>query len=79
LSAAGVYITLEPVPDVGEGFVISLPHPGSGGPLTVDSVVTWRNAPWDRRVLDLPLGSRLRFLGLSPGIFSKSTPWSRTT
>jgi CheY-like chemotaxis protein len=66
LSAAGVYITLEPVPGVGEAFVISLPLPGREVPLTVDSVVTWRNALWDRRVLDLPPGCGLRFLGLSP-------------
>jgi DNA-binding response OmpR family regulator len=66
LSAAGVYITLEPVPGVGEGFVISLPLPGREVPLTVDSVVTWRNAPRDHRALDLPPGCGLRFLGLSP-------------
>jgi hypothetical protein len=66
LSAAGLYITLEPVPGVGEAFVISLPLPGREVPLTVDSVVTWRNALWDRRVLDLPPGCGLRFLGLSP-------------
>jgi CheY-like chemotaxis protein len=66
LSAAGVYITLEPVPTVGEAFVISLPLPGREVPLNVDSVVTWRNALWDRRVLDLPPGCGLRFLGLSP-------------
>jgi CheY-like chemotaxis protein len=65
LSPAGIYITLEPVPDVGEGFVISLSLPGREVPLTVDSVVTWRNALWDRRVLGLPPGCGLQFLGLS--------------
>ncbi len=43
LSAAGVYIALEPVPDVGEGFTISFALPGRENPLTVDSVVT---CPW---------------------------------
>src|SRR5258708_4114035 len=66
LSAGGVYIALKPVPDVGEGFAISFALPGRENPLTVHSVVTWRNALWDRRALDLPPGCGLRFLGLQP-------------
>jgi CheY-like chemotaxis protein len=64
LSAAGVYVALEPVPDIGENFVVSFPLPGRAAPLSVESVVTWHNAPWDRRVLDLPPGCGLRFLSL---------------
>jgi DNA-binding response OmpR family regulator len=65
LSAAGVYVALEPVPDVGENFVISFPLPGRQAQLSVDSVVRWHNARWERRVLDLPPGCGLRFLSLA--------------
>jgi DNA-binding NarL/FixJ family response regulator len=65
LSAAGVYVALEPVPDIGENFVVSFPLPGRAAPVSADSVVTWHNAPWDRRVLDLPPGCGLRFLSLA--------------
>jgi CheY-like chemotaxis protein len=64
LSAAGVYVALEPVPDIGENFIISFPLPGRKAPVSVETVVTWHNARWDRRVLDLPPGCGLRFLGL---------------
>ena len=65
LSAAGVYVALEPVPDIGENFVISFPLPGRNAPLSVESVVTWHNARWDRRVPDLPPGCGMRFLSLA--------------
>jgi CheY-like chemotaxis protein len=65
LSAAGVYVALEPVPDVGENFVISFPLPGRQAPLSVESVVTWHNARWERRVMDLPPGCGMRFLSLA--------------
>jgi CheY-like chemotaxis protein len=65
LSAAGVYVALEPVPQIGENFVISFPLPGREAPLSVESVVTWHNARLDRRVLDLPPGCGLRFLSLA--------------
>ena len=44
-----------------EGFAISFALPGRENPLTVRSVVTWRNALWDRRALDLPPGCGLRW------------------
>jgi DNA-binding NarL/FixJ family response regulator len=65
LSAAGVYVALEPVPDIGENFVISFPLPGRPVPLSVESVVRWHNARWDRRVLELPPGCGMRFLSLT--------------
>jgi uncharacterized protein (TIGR02266 family) len=66
LSAGGVYIALEPVPDVGEAFTVSFALPGRENPLNVHSVVTWHNALLDRRAFDLPPGCGLRFLGLPP-------------
>ncbi len=84
LSPGGVYIAVEPMPAVGESLTISFALPGREIPLTVKSVVTWRNAFWDSRVWDLPPGCGLRFLGLSPQdgqqihalVRSQMLPWS---
>ena len=54
LSAAGVYIALEPVPDVGEGFTISFALPGRDNPLKGFGPSALLRSPVSRSVVPGP-------------------------
>jgi len=64
ISVKGVYVTLAPIPNVGEMFRISFNLPDDEKPVEVQVEVAWRNTERDRKVLRLPLGCGLHFLDL---------------
>jgi len=66
ISVKGVYVTLSPIPSVGETFRISFNLPDDEKPVESTVEVAWRNTERDRKVLRLPLGCGLHFLDLSP-------------
>lgn len=66
ISVKGVYVTLNPIPDVGEMFRLSFNLPEDPKPLDVQVEVAWRNTERDRKMLRLPLGCGLHFLDLRP-------------
>lgn len=65
LSAAGLFVAMEPVPAPAEHFRVSFALPGDE-PVEVDAMVMWRNAGASPRMPDLPTGCGLRFLALPP-------------
>lgn len=65
ISVKGVYVTLDPIPSVGEVFLLSFNLPDGDKPVEVGVEVAWRNTERDRKMLRLPLGCGLHFLGLS--------------
>jgi hypothetical protein len=64
ISVKGVYVTIDPIPGVGEVFRLSFNLPDDEKPVEVDAEVAWRNTERDRKVLRLPLGCGLHFLNL---------------
>jgi len=66
ISVKGVYVTVDPIPNVGEMFRISFNLPDDERPVEADVEVAWRNTERDRKVLRLPLGCGLHFLSLGP-------------
>jgi PilZ domain-containing protein len=66
ISVKGVYVTLAPIPNVGEAFRISFNLPDDEKPVEAAVEVAWRNTERDRKVLRLPLGCGLHFIDLSP-------------
>jgi hypothetical protein len=66
ISVKGVYVTLSPIPGVGETFRISFNLPDDEKPVESTVEVAWRNTERDRKVLRLPLGCGLHFLDLRP-------------
>ena len=66
ISVKGVYVTLAPIPDIGEVFRISFNLPDDEKPVEVQVEVAWRNTERDRKVLRLPLGCGLHFMDMSP-------------
>jgi hypothetical protein len=66
ISVKGVYVTVSPIPNVGEVFRVSFKLPHDEKPVEVQAEVAWRNTERDRKVLRLPLGCGLHFLDLSP-------------
>jgi uncharacterized protein (TIGR02266 family) len=65
ISVKGVYVTLNPIPDVGEVFRLSFNLPEDPRPVDVQAQVAWRNTERDRKMLRLPLGCGLHFLDLA--------------
>lgn len=66
ISVKGVYVTLNPIPNVGEMFRLSFNLPEDPKPVDVQVEVAWRNTERDRKMLRLPLGCGLHFLDLAP-------------
>lgn len=66
ISVKGVYVTLAPIPDIGELFRISFNLPDDEKPVEVQVEVAWRNTERDRKVLRLPLGCGLHFMDMAP-------------
>jgi hypothetical protein len=64
ISIKGVYVTVNPIPGVGEVFRLSFNLPEDPKPVDVQVEVAWRNTERDRKMLRLPLGCGLHFLDL---------------
>jgi hypothetical protein len=66
VSVLGVYLHLEPRPDVGTAVEIEFALPDGDPPLAARAVVTWVNDAPPDRVEELPQGCGLRFTALAP-------------
>lgn len=66
VSVLGVYLHLEPRPDVGTALEIEFALPDGDPPLAAHAVVTWVNDAPPDRVEELPQGCGLRFTALAP-------------
>ena len=66
LSVVGLYVAIEPVPDLGEVFSLRFALLSDDLPVAVDAVVTWRNPVEAHKITDLPPGCGLKFVGLDP-------------
>jgi hypothetical protein len=66
ISAHGLYITLDPIPELGEQLVAAFALPGRQTPDEVAGMVTWRNTRQQHRVHSLPPGCGLRLMSLTP-------------
>ena len=66
LSVKGVYVSVSPIPNLGEVFRINFNLPDDERPVESRVEVAWRNTERDRKVLRLPLGCGLHFLDLPP-------------
>jgi uncharacterized protein (TIGR02266 family) len=65
ISVMGVYVTTDPIPEVGERLRVCFPLPGGETLADVSAVVTWQNTLQRHRVHSLPPGCGVRFLDLS--------------
>jgi len=65
LSAQGVYVHAEPIPESGDSVILSFRLPGLAEAFERAAVVTWRNPEGPSRVRALPPGFGLRFANLS--------------
>jgi PilZ domain len=65
ISTKGVYVTVNPIPDVGEMFRLTFNLPADPKPVDVQVEVAWRNTERDRKMLRLPLGCGLHYVDLS--------------
>jgi hypothetical protein len=67
VSVLGVYLTLDPIPAVGEKLHVSFTLPGGGDPVEASGPVTWQNLDEDAdRVQMLPPGCGISFEDLKP-------------
>lgn len=66
ISVLGVYLHLEPRPEIGTGLEIEFPLPDGGPPISARASVTWVNEAPPDRVEELPQGCGLRFTALAP-------------
>ena len=71
ISVKGLYVTVEPIPEVGERYDVHFYLPNDEKPVQTQVVVAWRNTERDRKVLRLPLGCGLHFLKLSAYDFER--------
>jgi Tfp pilus assembly protein PilZ len=65
ISRLGAYVTIDPLPDVGEEVSISFVA-ADGKPLELSAVVAWINPPERQAVDPLAPGCGVRFVALSP-------------
>ena len=65
LSVLGAYVSVDPIPQVGEHVRIVFQLPPSGPLLQARAEVAWRNTVQNPRCLALPYGCGLHFLGLA--------------
>ncbi len=70
LSVLGVYLVIDPIPEVGERIRISFRLPDDPDPIHAEGRVTWQNPPSTMkhvatRVVDLPPGCGVEFLALA--------------
>ena len=66
ISVVGLYLTMDPIPAVGETLRISFALPGGGDPVEATGLVTWQNTEEPERVEMLPPGCGVRFQSLAP-------------
>jgi hypothetical protein len=66
ISVKGLYVTVLPIPDIGQVFEVYFNLPDDEKPVHTQVEVAWRNTERDRKVLRLPLGCGLHFRNLSP-------------
>ncbi len=66
LSGMGVYVTLEPLPEVGDHVTIAFLLPGDLQLFQCNATVTWQNPEQPQKVDSLPPGCGVRFDELSP-------------
>jgi uncharacterized protein (TIGR02266 family) len=64
MSAQGVYVTLDAIPEAGEIVRLAFPLPGSHAPVEAHARVVWRNLEEPRTLASLPPGCGLRFEAL---------------
>jgi hypothetical protein len=64
LSVLGLYVALDPVPELHETFTLCFALLTDDLPVMVDAVVTWRNPAQGHKIDELPPGCGLRFVGL---------------
>lgn len=65
VSVLGVYITMLPLPSVGDAVRISFSLPGGGEPVVAGGVVTWQNPEEPGLAKMLPPGCGIRFESLT--------------
>jgi len=66
ISVLGVYLSSNPVPNIGEALRLSFTLPGDSNPIHAEADVTWRNPSENQRVFNLPTGCGVRFLKMEP-------------
>jgi Tfp pilus assembly protein PilZ len=66
ISRLGAYVTIDPVPELGEAILLSFETPADGARLELSAVVAWRNPPERKGVDPLAPGCGVRFVDLSP-------------
>jgi hypothetical protein len=66
VSVLGVYVTLDPLPAVGDKLDVSFTLPGGGEPVTAPGTVTWQNPEEPGLAKMLPPGCGIRFDSLRP-------------
>jgi len=66
VSVLGIYVTIDPLPPVGETLEVSFTLPGGGEPITAPGVVTWQNPEEPGLAKMLPPGCGIRFESLRP-------------
>jgi Tfp pilus assembly protein PilZ len=65
ISRLGAYVSIDPVPAMGEEVTISFVTPADGVRLTLTAVVAWRNSAAEPPADPLAPGCGVRFVGLS--------------
>ena len=65
ISVLGLYVSSDPLPDVGEDVQLSFPLPSGEPMVRCNAVVTWQNPEEPQKVDSLPAGCGLRFVALS--------------
>jgi hypothetical protein len=66
ISVLGVFVTVDPIPELGERVQVRFPLPGNETPVEFDALVTWRNTRQEHKVHSLPTGCGLRLLATTP-------------
>jgi Tfp pilus assembly protein PilZ len=65
ISRLGAYVTIDPVPALGEAVSIAFDAPADGGRFTLSAVVAWRNPPERKGEDPRAPGCGIRFVDLS--------------
>lgn len=65
VSARGIYVAVEPVPDLGTKLIAAFPLPGVNGLFERVGIVAWRNVEGMDRVRVLPIGCGVNLVNLS--------------
>jgi len=66
VSAHGVYVAVDPVPEIGAKVIAAFPLPGVEGLFERVGIVVWRNVEGMERTRALPIGCGVHLVNLSP-------------